>query len=274
MSQEETLNDLISRMVYACAVRLARAGEYTEAERFLRLAPEPRSREHLLLLGRICGQQGRYDEAIAAWRSVEEISPGDSDASAAIARAVKLAQHPELHPARRLERWVRTAGAVAVAVALVVSLAANHRLKSSIRDADVRHSAEIAQLEDELAALRDDRDLSGVVEERLRSEPRLTGFPIQVDGGGGRIRCFGDVSSLELKDLISRLALSVNGVESADVTGVGVTHTYVTMRGDALSAIAYIVYGDAIRWREIHAANDAKLPDPDAISPRQVLRIP
>jgi nucleoid-associated protein YgaU len=50
--------------------------------------------------------------------------------------------------------------------------------------------------------------------------------------------------------------------------------TYVVKSGDSLSKIAKRFYGDAAKWKKIHAANSDKIPDPDLIHPGLELNIP
>ena len=49
---------------------------------------------------------------------------------------------------------------------------------------------------------------------------------------------------------------------------------YVVKKGDSLSKIAKHFYGDAGKWKKIHAANSDKIPNPDLIHPGLELTIP
>ncbi|MGI8400959.1 MAG: LysM peptidoglycan-binding domain-containing protein [Gemmatimonadaceae bacterium] len=49
---------------------------------------------------------------------------------------------------------------------------------------------------------------------------------------------------------------------------------YVVKSGDSLSKIAKHFYGDASKWKKIHAANSDKIPNPDLIHPGLQLTIP
>jgi nucleoid-associated protein YgaU len=66
----------------------------------------------------------------------------------------------------------------------------------------------------------------------------------------------------------------------SDVTGSSSTTastggtTYVVKSGDSLSKIAKHFYGDASKWKKIHAANSEKIPNPDLIHPGLQLTIP
>jgi len=50
--------------------------------------------------------------------------------------------------------------------------------------------------------------------------------------------------------------------------------TYTVKSGDSLSKIAKQFYGDAGKWKKIHAANADKIPNPDLIHPGLQLTIP
>jgi nucleoid-associated protein YgaU len=66
----------------------------------------------------------------------------------------------------------------------------------------------------------------------------------------------------------------------SDVSGGGSTtapvggKTYTVKAGDSLSKIAKQFYGDANKWKKIHAANADKIPNPDLIHPGLQLTIP
>lgn len=75
-----------------------------------------------------------------------------------------------------------------------------------------------------------------------------------------------------------RFAGVSGGVEIAEGAGgsdvSAEVKTYTVKPGDSLSKIAKALYGDANRWKEIHAANREEIKDPDKIFPGQVLRLP
>ncbi len=50
--------------------------------------------------------------------------------------------------------------------------------------------------------------------------------------------------------------------------------TYTVKKGGNLSRIAQQFYGDAGKWKKIHAANADKIPNPDLIHPGLQLTIP
>jgi len=73
---------------------------------------------------------------------------------------------------------------------------------------------------------------------------------------------------------------SSGGADFSDVSSGGSTtapvggQTYTVKSGDSLSKIAKHFYGDASKWKKIHAANADKIPNPDLIHPGLQLTIP
>ncbi|MCX2688953.1 peptidoglycan-binding protein LysM [Pseudomonas sp. DCB_AW] len=97
---------------------------------------------------------------------------------------------------------------------------------------------------------------------------------------GDKIILKGEVASQEEKEKIILAAGNISGVASVDdqitVTGPVVQAArFVTVKkGDTLSAIAVVVYGNANQYNKIFEANKPMLEHPDKIYPGQVLRIP
>ncbi|GLH31085.1 MULTISPECIES: peptidoglycan-binding protein LysM [Pseudomonas] len=97
---------------------------------------------------------------------------------------------------------------------------------------------------------------------------------------GDKITLKGEVASQEEKEKIILAAGNISGVASVDdqitVTGPVVQAArFVTVKkGDTLSAIAVVVYGNAGQYNKIFEANKPMLKHPDKIYPGQVLRIP
>lgn len=71
----------------------------------------------------------------------------------------------------------------------------------------------------------------------------------------------------KVKGTVTRSAGKASGTQK-------VGSTYTTQLGDSLWSIAAKTLGDGLRWREIHAANKAKVPNPNVIEPNLVLTIP
>lgn len=97
---------------------------------------------------------------------------------------------------------------------------------------------------------------------------------------GDKVIVSGEVASQEEKEKILLALGNIAGVGSVDdqisVTGpVLVSAVFVTVKkGDTLSAIAKVQYGDANQYHKIFEANKPLLSHPDKIYPGQVLRIP
>ena len=113
-------------------------------------------------------------------------------------------------------------------------------------------------------------------------------FNLQVEDAGGVIALRGDVQTQADKDkaqqVVQRLGvaaanyLTVQGVAGGltDMSDgrAGGGQSYTVKSGDTLSKIAKQFYGDASQWKKIHAANRAKIPNPDLIHPGDQLTIP
>ncbi|NBF01695.1 peptidoglycan-binding protein LysM [Pseudomonas sp. Fl5BN2] len=97
---------------------------------------------------------------------------------------------------------------------------------------------------------------------------------------GDKVIVSGEVATQEEKEKILLALGNIAGVESVEdqisVTGpVVVSAVFVTVKkGDTLSAIAKVQYGDANKYNKIFEANKPLLSHPDKIYPGQVLRIP
>ncbi|WP_325985426.1 peptidoglycan-binding protein LysM [Pseudomonas sp. W17] len=97
---------------------------------------------------------------------------------------------------------------------------------------------------------------------------------------GDKVIVSGEVASQEEKEKILLALGNISGVGSVEdqisVTGPAVVSAvFVTVKkGDTLSAIAKVQYGDANKYNKIFEANKPLLSHPDKIYPGQVLRIP
>jgi cytochrome c-type biogenesis protein CcmH/NrfG len=88
MAEESSLK----KELYTYAAELARAGNYSQAEKILLKVVsqgEP-AIEYLLLLGKIYAQQGHYKEAIGQWQKALEIEPENKEAKEAVEKATNL----------------------------------------------------------------------------------------------------------------------------------------------------------------------------------------
>lgn len=63
-------------------------------------------------------------------------------------------------------------------------------------------------------------------------------------------------------------------VQSGASSTASAGSTYTVKSGDSLSKIAKQFYGDGSKWKVIHSANSAKIPNPDLIHPGLELIIP
>ena len=103
---------------------------------------------------------------------------------------------------------------------------------------------------------------------------------VQATVDGDKVIVSGEVASQEEKEKILLAVGNIAGVSSVEdqitVSGpVVVAAVFVTVKkGDTLSAIAKVHYGNANLYNEIFEANKPLLSHPDKIYPGQVLRIP
>jgi nucleoid-associated protein YgaU len=112
------------------------------------------------------------------------------------------------------------------------------------------------------------------VKDVLAQNIKTAGLSIKIEQKENHVWCSGEVSTWYQKELIGKVAASVQGVESVDLQGIAVTHRYVTMPGDSLSKIAAKVYGNPKGWQEIYKMNKDKIIDPHRIQPSITLILP
>lgn len=102
---------------------------------------------------------------------------------------------------------------------------------------------------------------------------------LTVKTSGDKVILEGEVAKQEDAEKIALAVGNVEGVEVVDnqlkVATPAPEATYHTVvKGDTLSKIAQVVYGDMMKYPVIFEANKPMLKDPDLIYPGQVLRIP
>jgi nucleoid-associated protein YgaU len=86
---------------------------------------------------------------------------------------------------------------------------------------------------------------------------------------------FSDVGASGTSSTGSSGAADFSNVSSGSSTTAATGgKTYTVKAGDSLSKIAKHFYGDGAKWKKIHAANAAKIPNPDLIHPGLQLTIP
>lgn len=118
--------------------------------------------------------------------------------------------------------------------------------------------------------------------EALRSAVADLGIEVKdffVDLQGDTIIVFGEVNSQADKEKIVLTLGNVEGIEQVDdritvIEPEPEADFYEVKKGDSLSKIAKVYYGDALKYPIIFEANKPMLKDPNLIYPGQVLRVP
>ena len=108
----------------------------------------------------------------------------------------------------------------------------------------------------------------------LNENNGLSGLQLNLRQRGKTVWISGEVYTWKQKELIGKLTASVDGVIAVDVSNVFVTHQYITMHGETLSGIAWKVYGNPERWKDIFALNRDIIKDPLKLQPFCRLRLP
>ena len=97
---------------------------------------------------------------------------------------------------------------------------------------------------------------------------------------GGVLTIKGEANTPYEKNLIWDKIKELGGENASDVkasisvTDSSVYHKHTVKGGESLSKIAKQYYGDAMKYKEIFAANSGVLSNPDVIHPDQELVIP
>lgn len=98
-----------------------------------------------------------------------------------------------------------------------------------------------------------------------------------LDYKDGQVAVYGQVSSDSDKSMVISALQNADGIRFVDnrlsVTAPTV-QTYTVKSGDSLSKIAKEFYGDPMKYKELFAANQDVLDDPNKIFPGQELKIP
>ena len=106
-----------------------------------------------------------------------------------------------------------------------------------------------------------------------------SGITVTFDGAAGAVKVAGSVPDQETKEKIVLCCGNVEGVEHVEEEIV-VEHVepeaefYTVVKGDNLSKISKMHYGDPNKYMAIFEANKPMLKHPDKIYPGQMLRIP
>jgi len=93
------------------------------------------------------------------------------------------------------------------------------------------------------------------------------------------VTVYGQVDSTQDKEKIVLALGNTAGVAAVDdrlavINPEPEAEMYEVQKGDSLSKIAKRYYGDPMKYKELFAANQPMLEDPNKIYPGQVLRIP
>ena len=117
--------------------------------------------------------------------------------------------------------------------------------------------------------------------ERALKEKGIDVANLQVRDGGQDVALYGSVRTEQVKAQAKEVAKYVtlapieNNLTVGEAAGAaGGAQRYTVKSGDTLTAIAQRFYGDGSKWRRIHEANRAQIPNPDLIRPGQELTIP
>ena len=102
---------------------------------------------------------------------------------------------------------------------------------------------------------------------------------LQVKDVGGITAVYGSVANADEKRKAEQaIEAKVGKISNHIDVQVGSSSTggrsYTVKSGDTLSRIAKEVYGDASKWKQIHAANADLIRDPDKIQTGWTLNIP
>jgi nucleoid-associated protein YgaU len=105
------------------------------------------------------------------------------------------------------------------------------------------------------------------------------GVTITFDGASGTVKVAGSVPDQATKEKIILCCGNVEGVEHVDENIIVETvepeaQFYTVVKGDNLSKISKMHYGDPNKYMTIFEANKPMLKHPDKIYPGQMLRIP
>jgi tetratricopeptide (TPR) repeat protein len=127
--QSQQVADALTELALREANVLARAGEYSEAERIIAALPDEQraTATALDLLARIQAQQGRFAEAEAFWQRVLELEPGSAAARRALERCARMRRTGGGFLPYRFTLGLRMAIVVAVVVLCVVLVSDAHR---------------------------------------------------------------------------------------------------------------------------------------------------
>lgn len=105
------------------------------------------------------------------------------------------------------------------------------------------------------------------------------GLTVTFDGASGTVKVAGSIPDQESKEKVVLCCGNVEGVEHVEEEIIVETvepeaEFYTVVKGDNLSKISKMHYGDPNKYMTIFEANKPMLKHPDKIYPGQMLRIP
>jgi len=128
-----------------------------------------------------------------------------------------------------------------------------------------------------------DQERSAKVENQVR-RMGLSVEMLRIEVKGDQATVTGKVHSQAEREKIVLTVGNTNGISKVDdrlelvkkeaAVKEPEARYYTVVKGDSLSKIAKVQYGDAMKYPVIFEANKPMLTDPDKIYPGQVLRIP
>ena len=174
---------------------------------------------------------------------------------------------------RRIKPWIGILYAF-IFVLLIGNVFLNNKVNSILKIAsflksNISSNPSVVREKPEIEA---QIDLSHI-EYILDNAANLAGCQIDIKQIDQSLLCSGIIFSNSQKSIIDSIIRTVANDVCIDMHRIQ-TIPYVTKRGDNLSKIAGIIYGQSDNWRVIHAANKSMIENPDSIPTGIGLTIP
>lgn len=307
------IEDTLEEVLYSEAVAISRRGEYERAENLLKDILKRRDdfTKARILLGKIYAQRGKYDEAIEEWQKVLENDSEDREVKAAIEKAKEMRNKAKDFPVQRLKLkaaiFFLLAG-LGVSVLYNVWLGLREKPpkdplpkvyqleKMEVGQLNIKTPLELAtplpkiyQLDKmEVGQLNvktpfqlttpskkpEKNDLISKTTNLIKEDKWFHPFEFRIKQTESTICLSGEIPTFYVHNLLISLVKSVPGVKAVDATDVRVTGTYVVKKGETLFTIAYRLYGDSLRWKDLFQRNKDKLKDPNKIFSEMKISVP
>jgi nucleoid-associated protein YgaU len=277
------LKTSMGNFLYPYTQELATKGRYKEAEDILdpvlQHHPTPK---HFILLGKIKAQQGQYEEAVVSLEKALELDPQNEEAKAAIKKVRDLLGGI---PFARLIKW-KVATSVLL-LFLVLSLGVGIYLWGIYKNSSTDHhnlsikfqelGSQFHQFKEEAGIRKEYRDVLDryrqmVTNNQKNIEAKMNYYLTQIKGVAvvnfklfvkqkdRHLQVHGQIPSEYLRRQMQREITGSDSVESADISGIEITHRYIVASQDRLIGIAGKMYGDYTKWKIIAKANKLKAP--------------